>query len=57
MYISLWIVMVKIRSGSTTHLDTTTEKMTADEFALLLIDACKLPDVRDMLMKVVASNN
>ena len=49
--------MVKLRSGSVIDLDTMTDKMTADEFALLLIDACKLPDVRDMLMKVVAPNN
>ena len=57
MYISLLIVMAKLRSSSIKDLDTMTEKIAADEFALLLIDACKFPDFLDMLMKVVAPNN
>ena len=34
-----------------------TEKMATDEFALLLTGACKLPDILDMLTKVVAPKN
>ena len=49
--------MVQLRSGSITNIDIMTEKMTADEFALLLIGAYKILDISDMLTMVVAPDN
>ena len=49
--------MVILRSGSVTSSDNSTmAEMTSDQFALMLVEACKLPDIQALIKNIVSSD-
>ena len=49
--------MVKLRSGSVTTVDVndiSMAEMTSEQFALFLVEACKQPDIRQMISNIVS---
>ena len=49
--------MVILRSGSVTSSDISTmAEMTSDQFALMLVEACKLPDIQALIKNIVSSD-